>query len=100
MSTKFPHLLRLDYVASLNFSMPWPLLWLLVFANKSGGQLLKNNFSMKLDNISLFSTISDVDEFIDECVDIKEYLWNETSDYTSLPSTMSFFAAIYSLIVT
>uniref|UniRef100_A0AC34QL65 G-protein coupled receptors family 1 profile domain-containing protein n=1 Tax=Panagrolaimus sp. JU765 TaxID=591449 RepID=A0AC34QL65_9BILA len=55
---------------------------------------------MELDDFALFSTISGVEESVEGCVDIKEYLWNETSDYTSLPSTMSFFAAIYSLIVT
>uniref|UniRef100_A0A915EPB3 G-protein coupled receptors family 1 profile domain-containing protein n=1 Tax=Ditylenchus dipsaci TaxID=166011 RepID=A0A915EPB3_9BILA len=34
------------------------------------------------------------------CVDIKEYLWQTQSDLTSLPSIMSVFAVIYSLIIT
>uniref|UniRef100_A0A915Q7F3 G-protein coupled receptors family 1 profile domain-containing protein n=1 Tax=Setaria digitata TaxID=48799 RepID=A0A915Q7F3_9BILA len=34
------------------------------------------------------------------CVDIKEYLWTNHSDLTSLPTTMTIFLAIYGLIVT
>ncbi|KAI1708936.1 7 transmembrane receptor (rhodopsin family) domain-containing protein [Ditylenchus destructor] len=34
------------------------------------------------------------------CVDIKEYLWQNSSDLTSLPSTMSVFAFIYAVIIT
>src|SRR5690349_11798545 len=34
------------------------------------------------------------------CVEIKEYLWQNSSDLTSLPSTMGVFAVIYTLIIT
>ncbi|TKR80274.1 hypothetical protein L596_014372 [Steinernema carpocapsae] len=35
-----------------------------------------------------------------QCVDIKEFLWRNQSDLTSLPSTMSVFGIFYSLIIT
>lgn len=34
-----------------------------------------------------------------ECVDIKDFLWANTSDLTSLPAVMGLFALVYSTIV-
>ncbi|CAK5084142.1 unnamed protein product [Meloidogyne enterolobii] len=35
----------------------------------------------------------------DQCIDIKEFLWTNSSDLTSLPIVMGFFAFLYSAIV-
>lgn len=34
------------------------------------------------------------------CEDIKEFLWQNTSDLTSIPQTMSIFGVLYSIVIT
>lgn len=88
-----------------DLKMPWPILWLLLFADDSSA---KNNSTIMPSESVPSSTMKTSDvkmQIIDDsqesaCIDIKVFLWNEHSDYTSLPSTMSVFAVIYTLIVT
>lgn len=73
--------------------MLWFLLGFLIIEVKT--QIIDENMTVIDDPID--DTTGAV---VEACMDIKHYLWIKHSDYTSLPSTMSIFAVIYSLIVT
>uniref|UniRef100_A0A914PWZ8 Uncharacterized protein n=1 Tax=Panagrolaimus davidi TaxID=227884 RepID=A0A914PWZ8_9BILA len=72
--------------------MLWFIFGFLIYEVKS--QIIEN---MTVIDDQIYDSTGAV---IEACMDIKHYLWVKHSDYTSLPSTMSIFAVIYSLIVT